>query len=584
MHKLSVVFLVWMSFTTQAQTTLSWWNPARNSFPVMEGQGWSEGLQKPYDRLPAPAEQEVRPAVWDLSRQSAGLFLRFTSNAAQITVRYTVGKKQHALPHMPATGVSGIDLYARDAHGAFAWCGGKYTFGDTITYQFSNLSTYEKGKEFRLYFPLYNSVEWLEIGVPAKDKINPLPLRKDPPIVVYGTSIAQGACASRPGMAWTSMLERQIDHPVINLGFSGNGRLEKEVVQYVNQLDARLFVLDCLPNLVATVGIAPEEIKKRILETVRSLRQKHPSTPILLVEHAGYTDGAMNQLRADYVTQVNGILQTAFQELKSSIPDGLYLLTKAAIGMNNDAMVDGTHPSDWGMQAYAEAYQRIIRQILEEPQGVISTTRPVPQYRDYYNYETRHRELLTRVRKQQPSVVFLGNSITHFWGGEPLSERANGPKTWRKYLEPLGVQNLGFGWDRIENVLWRVYHGELDGYKARTVALMIGTNNLEWNTNEEIAEGLRFLVRAIQKKQPEARVVLIGILPRRDQEDRVKNLNQLIAGVAGQENVYYTQPGQSLLLTSGKIDESLFTDGLHPNEQGYEKLAERIVPLLKGKQ
>lgn len=263
--------------------------------------------------------------------------------------------------------------------------------------------------------------------------------------------------------------------------------------------------------------------------------------------------------------------------------DGLFLMTKADINLSNDALVDGTHPSDLGMQAYADAYQRTIRTILKEPQGTSSTTRPVPQNRDFYTYETRLRAVKERLRKNKPSIVFMGNSITHFWGGEPVSERSNGPKTWKKYMEPLGVQNLGYGWDRIENVLWRVYHGELDGYQVRTVALMIGTNNLEWNTNEEIAEGIRFLVKAIQQKQPSARIVMIGILPRRDQESRVKQLNQLLAKVAGEEEVLFTQPGTTLLMDTQKIDESLFTDGLHPNEKGYERLAEKLIPLLNKK-
>ncbi|MDR6197437.1 SGNH/GDSL hydrolase family protein [Siphonobacter sp. SORGH_AS_0500] len=583
MHKISLVLLLFFNLAVQAQSKISWWNPASHSFPVIEGQGWSKGLQKFYDRLPASAEKEVRPPVWDLSRQSAGMFIRFISNATQITVRYTVGKKQPGLPHMPATGVSGVDLYARDPHGAFAWCGGKYTFGDTITYQFSNLKSVAKGQEFRLYLPLYNSVEWLEIGVPEQEKLTPLALREEKPVVVYGTSIAQGACASRPGMAWTSILERQLDHPLINLGFSGNGRLEKEVLHYVNEIDARLFVLDCLPNLVASVGIAPEEIRKRIVESVKVLKQKHPQVPVLVVEHAGYSDAGMNPLRNEYVVQVNAILQEAYQELKASFPEGLYLLSKSEINLSNDAMVDGTHPSDLGMQAYADAYQRKIRMIWNEPQGSISTTRPIPQSRDFYNYETRHRAILKRLKQKKPPIVFLGNSITHFWGGEPLSERSNGPKTWIKYMEPLGVQNLGFGWDRIENVLWRVYHGELDGYKPHTVAVMIGTNNLEWNTNEEIVEGLRFLIQAIRRKQPKARTILIGILPRRNQESRLEELNLQLAKAAGDEQVLFTQPGKALLLANGKIDETLFTDGLHPNETGYERMAEKLVPLLNVK-
>ena len=85
-------------------------------------------------------------------------------------------------------------------------------------------------------------------------------------------------------------------------------------------------------------------------------------------------------------------------------------------------------------------------------------------------------------------------------------------------MRPAGFQNLGCGWDRIENVLWRIYHGELDGYKAGKVVLMIGTNNCGLNNDKEIVEGLRFLLSAIRQRQPEASVKVIGILPRRNQE------------------------------------------------------------------
>jgi GDSL-like Lipase/Acylhydrolase family len=99
---------------------------------------------------------------------------------------------------------------------------------------------------------LYNSVQWMEIGIQEGTLFNPLPTRKEKPIVVYGTSIAQGGCASRPGMAWPAILGRKLDRPLINLGFSGNGRLEKEVIDLMIEIDAKLFVLDCLPNLDAS--------------------------------------------------------------------------------------------------------------------------------------------------------------------------------------------------------------------------------------------------------------------------------------------------------------------------------------------
>ena len=149
-------------------------------------------------------------------------------------------------------------------------------------------------------------------------------------------------------------------------------------------------------------------------------------------------------------------------------------------------------------------------------------------------------------------------------------------------MRPAGFQNLGCGWDRIENVLWRIYHGELDGYKAGKVVLMIGTNNCGLNNDKEIVEGLRFLLSAIRQRQPEASVKVIGILPRRNQEQWVRNINFDIKEMVETEGYEFANPGTALLLQDGKINESLFIgDGLHPNDKGYELIAGEIASSNK---
>ncbi|MEK6781191.1 MAG: SGNH/GDSL hydrolase family protein [Bacteroidota bacterium] len=561
-----------------------WWNPAKNLFPVMEGQAWKE-VQNPYDRLPAKAEKIVRADVWNLSHHSAGLMLRFKSNADQILVRYKV-KGQLAMLHMPATGVSGVDLYAVSTDGKWLWCAGKYSMGDTIEYRFKGLepndSYHQKGREYRLYFPLYNSVQWIEIGVPNGTLFNPLPTRKEKPIVVYGTSIAQGGCASRPGMAWSAIVGRKLDRPLINLGFSGNGRLEKEVIDLMGEIDAKLYVLDCLPNLDASDVSKSEQVKNLVIQSVRQLRQKGP-TPILLVEHCGYSDEAVNPInRSDYIT-LNQAQRKAFEQLKSEGHNNLYLISKEEIGLTIDGTVDGIHPNDLGMQDYANAFEEIIREILNEPYGKLATTQPCIQNRDanVYDWDNRHQEILSLNKIKPPRIIFLGNSITHFWGGEPKTSVVNGIDSWNQYMEPTGVRNFGYGWDRIENVLWRVYHDELSGFEAAQVIILIGTNNISINSNLEILEGLQFLIQAIKIRQPKAEILVLGIYPRRIDEEKITELNQGIVNVSGLMNIRYLDAGKVLLGTNGKIEEALFTDGLHPNAEGYRKLAEFMSPYLK---
>ena len=127
-----------------------------------------------------------------------------------------------------------------------------------------------------------------------------------------------------------------------------------------------------------------------------------------------------------------------------------------------------------------------------------------------------------------------------------------------------------------------VYHGELDNFSPEQIVLMIGTNNLQFNTNEEIIEGLQLLISAIHLKQPKSTILMMGILPRRGMEERVVQVNKLINKLSSKEKITYADAGKLFVQGADKkIDESLFSDGLHPNEKGYDLLGAFIV--AKGK-
>ena len=198
-----------------------------------------------------------------------------------------------------------------------------------------------------------------------------------------------------------------------------------------------------------------------------------------------------------------------------------------------------------------------------------------------YNWEERHHEILKLNKTEPTKIIFIGNSITHNWGGKPLNNRIKGADSWQKYLEPLQVRNFGFGWDRVENVLWRIYHDELDGISPEKIIINIGTNNLHLNTDVEIVAGLQLLVKAVQVRQPQAKITLLGIYPRRNNEERVISLNKGIQSLAKAEKIGFEDIGKTLLLKTGKINEQLFSDGLHPNAEGYEVLGKVITPILK---
>lgn len=561
----------------QQMVAYKWWNPAESGFPVVQGQAWPGEAAQFYDRLPARAKETVAAPVWYQSQESAGLMIRFYSNAPQIRVRYTV-LHELSKPHIPVTGMSGVDLYAMNRNGQWEWSPGSYNFGDTIEYKYTALKQ-DFMREYNLYLPYHNQVKWLEIGVPEKAKLTPLPLSGDRPIVIYGTSIAQGAAAPRPGLTWTSILGRRLQTPVINLGFAGCGRLEEPVVNLLAELDAKIYVLDCLPNLLGR----EEDIKTRLTAAVKILQQRRPGVPVLITDHAAANAVSLNTSRDERCRKANAASREAFEQLEAAGVKNIFYLSADSIGLTDESLaVDGIHPDVAGMAFYAAAYEKAIRRILHEPVGPYTTMQPCRQFRDRsYKWNERHDDLLRANRENPPQIVVLGNSIVQHWGGKGDNTIHRGEDSWKEYLAPLGARNFGFGGDCIENLLWRVYHGELDGYRAKQVVVMAGTNNIGMNTDEEIVAGIKLLLQVVKEKQPAAGLLMVGILPRRGKEPRVAALNRQIAALCSREHIPYTDPGKLLLDISGKIKEPLFADGLHPAAEGYRVLAQAIRPWMK---
>ncbi|MEI8290384.1 MAG: GDSL-type esterase/lipase family protein [Verrucomicrobiota bacterium] len=213
----------------------------------------------------------------------------------------------------------------------------------------------------------------------------------------------------------------------------------------------------------------------------------------------------------------------------------------------------------------------------------LTTTTPVTQNRDHaiYDWQQRHAEILEYNRTHQPRVVIIGDSIIHYWGGEPAAPKAWARTAWENAFFGVTVENLGFGWDRTENVLWRIQHGELDGIKPKLIIIKIGTNNTGINTDEEIAAGIEAVCALAHRKQPDAKILLLGILPRRDEKpprpvitDRV---NQRLQSRLGKISwLTYCDLGGSFRQADGRVDAALFKDGVHVNPAGYEILAARI--------
>jgi hypothetical protein len=217
--------------TTQEGDPLLWYHLRLLD---VEGKGWKE-TKSFFDRLPAKAEKLVRGPVWSLSRHSAGMCVRFETDAVEIHARWTLTSSRLAMTHMPATGVSGLDLYVKLDNGRWRWLAVGQPKAQTNTVRLT-AGIPQGRREFMLYLPLYNGVSSVEIGIPKANllaKANARSPNRQKPIVFYGTSITQGGCASRPGMVHTAILGRRLQHRVVNLGFSGSGRMELVLAQFM---------------------------------------------------------------------------------------------------------------------------------------------------------------------------------------------------------------------------------------------------------------------------------------------------------------------------------------------------------------
>ena len=324
----------------------------------IRGKGWMDDPLL-YNRLPAKAENMVREAVWGLSHHTAGFHVRFRSDASSIRANWKLTGEELAFPHMAATGVSGLDLYVKREDGSWHWLGvGK---PDSIENTVTLVDGISKNtREYMLYLPLYNGIEFARIGIPDDCEIEAVPADHRKPIVFYGTSITQGGCASRPGMCATAILGRWLDREIINLGFSGNGRMEPEVARLLAELDPLGYFIDCLPNMTA------ETVTERAERFVKILREAHPDTPIVLAEDRSYEDAFLVEPNRQRNAESRKALRSAYENLiKSGTRNLYYQLAEGQLGSDGEGTVDSSHPTDLGFYRQAESYRPILEHIIQ---------------------------------------------------------------------------------------------------------------------------------------------------------------------------------------------------------------------------
>ncbi len=323
----------------------------------IEGRAFDD-TESYFDRLPGRAKNVVRKEVWNLSRDSSGMSAEFEADTDAVYVRYVLAKERLAMPHMPATGVSGVDLYGR-VKDAWRWLG--VTRPQSVNVTAPLATRIAPGRRaYRAYLPLYNGVTSLEIGVPRGATFASVAPRKDKPVCFYGTSITHGASASRAGMSFVNILGRRLDRPMLNFGFSGNGRMEIEVGRFLAELDPAVYVIDCVANTPA------EQITQRTGPLVKLLRAARPATPILLLEQRAWANSPLVPHQAAAHAQKCAALRGAYDALIAEGLKNLHYRTGGdeLIGADGDGTTDGSHPNDLGMMRYAEALEPTLRRTL----------------------------------------------------------------------------------------------------------------------------------------------------------------------------------------------------------------------------
>ena len=305
-----------------------------------------------YDRLPKNVTTNVNAGVRGMKHHSAGLQFRFRTNSKTLDFKWIPYNKSLGMDHMPSTGVSGIDIYRQEPNGTWRYVktgrirdavkGGSLHMG------------WKPGEACLVNLPLYNGIKSFSLGIEKNAKVEALGPRKsgiDKPVVFYGTSITHGGCASRPGLAFPSVVGRDLDVPIVNLGFSGSGKMEFEMSEHLAAIDASCYVLDCLWNMGEPM------VRERYEPFIRNLRKKRPGVPIVMAEQCDvYCNGPCGKDR---------FMKALYDKLISEGWKNLVYLPKKDMYTGDlEGTVDGCHPNDWGMMSMAKAFGAAVKEAL----------------------------------------------------------------------------------------------------------------------------------------------------------------------------------------------------------------------------
>ena len=329
--------------------------------------------ERTYARLPRYVKDSIPEGrdLWDRQQCSSGIAVRFATNSTRIGCKYTLYWDTHMI-HMADTGLKGTDLYILEGDSVWRHVNtnrpyvkkdenGNKTKLVESTYV-SNLDG--KMHEYVIYFPLYDGIEDFSVKVDSGAVITngrPDVINANRRIVAYGTSILQGGCASRTGMASTNIIGRELNCEVVNLGFSGEGKEDTFVARAMATIpDVDVYLLDPVPNCTEMMC---DTLTYDFVKTLRTLR---PDVPIVMLEGPIYPYARYDSFFGKYLPKKNAAFRRNYERLKAENPDNLYYVTSEGLdGVEDDGTVDGIHLTDLGFLHYANKMIPILRPLLD---------------------------------------------------------------------------------------------------------------------------------------------------------------------------------------------------------------------------
>ena len=273
--------------------------------------------------------------------------IRFLTNSSSISIKWEV-LNNFTMNHMAESGIKGVDLYFKNK-GAWQYLStGLPTGFQNESTVISNMDS--EMREFKIFLPLYDGVVNIEVGIDPGSIIKKGLKNKKKEIIFYGTSITQGGCASRPGMAHTNIMSRRLDRDVVNFGFSGNGRMETPIAQIISESDPLLYVIECLPNM-----FPPESVTDKTIPLIDTIRKNNADAPIVLVDLFGSTASVLDKEGEKSAKKINSDLRTEYEKMINlGYSNIFYIDSKNATGIDNEGTVDGVHFTDLGFIRYAD--------------------------------------------------------------------------------------------------------------------------------------------------------------------------------------------------------------------------------------